>query len=86
MEGVTQKFRLSRCLFPLCTFLFSVILCHTVMASWAMAGRKDELWDANRDRDIIHIYVEENDGSDDELDFDDEIPLDLSSLAPTDEW
>ena len=56
--------------------------------SWAMAGRKDELWDANRDRDSIHVYVEceENDGYDDELDFDDEIPLDLSSLAPTDEW
>ena len=42
-----------------------------------MAGKKDELWDANRDRDSIHIYTEceENDGNDDELDFDEEIPL-----------
>ena len=53
-----------------------------------MAGKKDELWDANRDRDSIHIYTEceEADGYDDELDFDEEIPLELSSLAPTDEW
>ncbi|XP_028399121.1 ras GTPase-activating protein 1-like isoform X2 [Dendronephthya gigantea] len=52
----------------------------------AMA-RRDELWDANRERDSIHVYVEceENDGYEDELDFEEEIPLDLSSLAPTDE-
>ena len=56
--------------------------------SRAMAGRKDELWDANCDRNSIHANVEceENDGYDDELDFDDEIPFDLSSLVPTDEW
>ena len=53
-----------------------------------MAGKKDELWDAGRDRDSIHVYVEceENDGYEDELDFEEEVPLDLSSYAPTDEW
>ena len=54
----------------------------------SMAGKKDELWDAGRDRDSIHVYVEceENDGYEDELDFEEEVPLDLSSYAPTDEW
>lgn len=53
-----------------------------------MAGRQEELWDANRGRDSIHVYVEceENDGYEDELEDEEEIPLELSSLAPTDEW
>ena len=56
-----------------------------------MAAKKDDSWDASlnsRDRDSIHVYVEceENDGYDDELDFEEEIPLELASLAPTDEW
>ena len=53
-----------------------------------MAGKNDEIWDSNNERESIHVYVEceETDGYDDELDIEEEVILDLSSFAPTDEW
>ena len=40
------------------------------------------------DRDSIHVYVEcdENDGYEDDLECEEELTVQLASLAPTDEW